>query len=62
MPLAAVTPAGWDMVSDGSTTANVGRNLGWLMPVLTCCASTSSTQMVVLSDRFRSWWEPPPTA
>ena len=49
MPADAVTPAGWVMVSVGSTTASVGRSRGWLMPVLTRCASTSSTQMVVLS-------------
>ena len=49
MPLAAVTPAGWVTVSAGSTTARVGRSRGWLMPVLTFWASTSSTQMVVLS-------------
>jgi hypothetical protein len=49
MPLAAVTPAGWEIVSRGSTTARVGRSRGWLMPLLTCCSSTSSTQTVVLS-------------
>ena len=49
MPLAAVTPAGWVRVSRGSTTARVGRSRGWLMPLLTCCSRTSSTQIVVLS-------------
>ena len=49
MPLAAVTAAGWVAVRAGSTTARVGRRRGWLMPVLTLWASTSSTQMVVLS-------------
>ena len=49
MPLAAVTPAGWDRVSRGSTTAIVGRSRGWLMPLLTCWSSTSRTQTVVLS-------------
>ena len=29
--------------------AIVGRSRGWLMPVLTCSDSTSSTQIVVLS-------------
>src|ERR1039458_2882243 len=47
MPAAAVTPAGWVRVSSGSTTARVGRSRAWLMPVLTCCESTSSTQTVV---------------
>ena len=37
MPAAAVTIAGWLKVSSGSTTADVGRSRGWLMPVLTCC-------------------------
>lgn len=50
MPHAAVTAAGWLRVSSGSTTAMVGRSRAWLMPVLTRSASTSSTQMVVLSD------------
>ena len=36
-------------VSSGSTTASVGRSRGWLMPVFTRRASTSSTQTVVLS-------------
>ena len=31
-------------------TASVGRSRAWLMPVLTLRASTSSTQMVVLSE------------
>ena len=44
---AEVTPAGWVSVSDGSTTARVGRSLAWLMPVFTFWASTSSTQIVV---------------
>ena len=48
--LAAVTPAGWVRVRSGSTTASVGRSRAWLMPVLTFSASTSSTQIVVLSD------------
>ena len=47
MPAAEVTPDGWVRVSDGSTTARVGRRRGWLMPVLTCWARTSRTQMVV---------------
>ena len=50
MPLAAVTPAGWVMVSKGSTTAIVGRSRAWLIPVLTCSFSTSRTQIVVLSE------------
>ena len=50
MPAAAVTIVGWPMVRAGSTTAIVGRSAGWLMPVLTCSDSTSSTQMVVLSE------------
>ena len=37
MPHAAVTPAGWLIVSRGSTTASVGRSRGWLMPLFTCC-------------------------
>ncbi len=49
MPDAAVTIAGWVIVSSGSTTARVGRSRGWLIPVFTCWARTSSTQMVVLS-------------
>ena len=49
MPEAAVTGAGWVALSSGSTTARVGRSLGWLMPVLTWSATTSRTQMVVLS-------------
>ena len=47
IPAAEVTPAGWVSVSDGSTTASVGRRRGWLMPVFTFWASTSRTQMVV---------------
>ena len=47
IPAAEVTPAGWVRVSDGSTTARVGRSRGWLMPVFTFWASTSSTQIVV---------------
>lgn len=50
MPAAAVTIAGWVSVSRGSTTASVGRSAGWLMPVFTCRESTSSTQIVVLSE------------
>ena len=50
MPAAAVTPAGWVRVSEGSMTASVGRSRAWLMPVFTFCASTSITQIVVLSD------------
>ena len=46
---AAVTPAGWDSMSRGSTIARVGRSSGWLIPLFTCCSSTSSTQTVVLS-------------
>ena len=38
------------MVSVGSTTASVGRSAGWLIPVFTCSDSTSSTQIVVLSE------------
>ena len=49
MPALAVTPAGWVIVSVGSTTARAGRSRTWLMPVLTLRASTSSTQIVVLS-------------
>ena len=49
IPAAAVTIAGWLKVSSGSTTAVVGRSRGWLMPVLTCWSSTSSTHTVVLS-------------
>ena len=49
MPDAAVTSVGWLIVSSGSTTASVGRSAGWLIPVFTCSASTSSTQIVVLS-------------
>ncbi len=49
MPAAAVTPAGWVTVRSGSMTASVGRSAVWLIPVLTRCASTSSTQTVVLS-------------
>ena len=41
-----VTDAG--IVATG-LVARVGRSRGWLMPVLTFWASTSSTQMVVLS-------------
>ena len=37
MPAAAVTIAGWLSVRSGSTTAEVGRSRGWLMPVFTCC-------------------------
>ena len=40
-------PGGWVAVSTGSTIASVGRSAGWLMPVFTLSASTSSTQMVV---------------
>ena len=47
MPAAEVTPAGWVSVSDGSTTARVGRSRAWLIPVFTFWASTSSTQIVV---------------
>ena len=47
MPAAAVTPAGWLIVSAGSTTASVGRSRAWLIPVFTFWASTSSTQIVV---------------
>ena len=50
MPEAAVTIAGWVRASRGSTTASVGRSRAWLIPVFTLSASTSSTQMVVLSD------------
>jgi hypothetical protein len=49
IPAAAVTIAGWVRVRVGSTTARVGRSLGWLIPVLTCCERTSRTQIVVLS-------------
>ena len=49
IPEAAVTIDGWVIVSSGSTTASVGRSRGWLMPVFTCWASTSRTQIVVLS-------------
>ena len=42
-----MTPAGWVRVSDGSTTARVGRSRAWLMPVFTFWASTSRTQIVV---------------
>ena len=47
IPAADVTPAGWVSVSAGSTTARVGRSRGWLIPVFTFWASTSSTQIVV---------------
>ena len=50
MPEEAVTIDGWVRVSRGSTTASVGRSRAWLIPVLTLSASTSITQMVVLSD------------
>ncbi len=50
MPDEAVTPEGWVRVSAGSMTARVGRSRGWLIPVLTLSASTSSTQIVVLSE------------
>ncbi len=49
IPHAAVTPAGWVKVRSGSTTAAVGRSRGWLIPVFTFSANTSSTQIVVLS-------------
>jgi hypothetical protein len=49
IPDAAVTIAGWLTVSVGSTTASLGRSIGWLMPVFTLSDSTSSTQIVVLS-------------
>ena len=49
MPELAVTPAGWVIVRSGSMTASIGRSAGWLMPVLTRLASTSSTHTVVLS-------------
>ena len=49
MPADAVTPAGWVSVRSGSMMASVGRSRAWLIPVLTFRASTSSTQMVVLS-------------
>ena len=44
-----MTPGGWVRVSAGSMTASVGRSRAWLIPVLTFSASTSSTQIVVLS-------------
>ena len=50
MPALAVTAGGCDIVRSGSTTAIVGRRSGWLMPVLTCSARTSRTQIVVLSE------------
>ena len=50
MPEAAVTPGGWVRVSAGSMTASVGRSRAWLMPVFTFSDSTSSTQIVVLSE------------
>ena len=50
MPAAAVTPAGWVRVSEGSMTASVGRSRAWLMPVFTFSESTSITQIVVLSE------------
>jgi hypothetical protein len=49
MPADAVTPAGCVSVSAGSTTARVGRSREWLMPDFTRWASTSRTQIVVLS-------------
>jgi hypothetical protein len=49
IPAAAATPAGWVALRSGSTTASLGRKAGWLIPVFTFKASTSSTQMVVLS-------------
>ena len=50
MPEAAVTPGGWVTVRSGSMTAIVGRSRAWLMPVFTLSASTSITQIVVLSE------------
>ena len=47
IPAAAVTPAGWESVSCGSTTASVGRSRAWLIPVFTFSARTSRTQIVV---------------
>ena len=49
IPDAAVTMVGWVTVSRGSTIASFGRRATWLIPVLTFRASTSRTQMVVLS-------------
>ena len=49
IPAAAVTPGGWVALRSGSTTASRGRSAGWLMPVFTLSASTSITQIVVLS-------------
>ena len=50
IPDAAVTPAGWVKVRSGSITARVGRSRAWLIPVFTFSESTSSTQIVVLSE------------
>ncbi len=49
IPAAAVTIAGWVVVSEGSTMASRGRSAAWLIPVFTLSESTSSTQIVVLS-------------
>ena len=49
IPDAAVTIVGWVTVSRGSTIASLGRRATWLIPVFTLSASTSSTQIVVLS-------------
>ena len=50
IPAAAVTRVGWVKVSVGIDDRHRGRRAGWLMPVFTCSDSTSSTQIVVLSD------------
>jgi len=43
------TIVGWVRVSVGSTIASLGRSAAWLIPVFTLRASTSRTQIVVLS-------------
>ena len=50
MPTDAVTPGGCVSVRTGSMTARVGRSRAWLIPVFTFSDSTSSTQIVVLSE------------
>ena len=50
MPADAVTPGGCVRVRAGSMTASVGRSRAWLMPVFTFSDSSSSTQIVVLSE------------